>query len=163
MNPDYSVSQSSNVVPPRIVKNLTSVQGGTPAPIGQVVALTIDATSRGYDISQLLWQGQKQGNAGDVDAFYLSFQAESNDVYFLFDSDAAGTNSIDDSLAIAAGTALSLTTGTSFPPAKIIAGLPPVDVRIERAVDKTLIVKCASGKSAILRFWPSSQRMPGAT
>ena len=163
---DYSVEQSSNIVPPRIVTSATTDAGGTPPTFGQVVAITVDATSRGYDLTQLLWGGEKTGDLKREDHFFVSFQTDSNNVYFLLDSAAVGTHAIDDTQAIAAGTALTTLPagiGNAFPPAVIIAGLPPVDVRIERQVDKTLIVKCASAKTSILRFWLSSQRDPGSS
>jgi hypothetical protein len=166
---DYSVSQSSNIIPPRLAKQMDATRAATAGVaqtvVGQVIAITVDATSRRYDLTQLLWQEMRQGNLGDADAFFVSFQTDSNNVFFLLDSDAAAAtaNAVSDTATLNPGDALVLPTASPFPGAVIIAGLPPVDVRLNRQVDKTLIVKCAAAKTSVLRFWPSSQRMPGAT
>lgn len=158
---EYSVNQSSNIRPPRV---------------GQIIALAVDATSRGYDISQLKWNGVPIQKIAQHNHFFLSIQCETNDVYFAFDQAAAGLNSIDDTSAIAAAGTMVTPAITSVsaapdyiptltaaaPPAHLVGGLPPIDVRIDHLVDKTLIVKCAAGKTATLRMWPSSQNEPAA-
>lgn len=164
---DFVIDQANRVVPPRIVHSQATPGSATDTRVeGQIIALAVDATSRGYDISQLLLNGVKAGKIGDVNAFFLSMQCEGNDVYFLFDQAAPGTNSIDDTLSIAAGTAaLTLTSGSgsAFPPSHLPVGNTMVDFYVERLIDKTLIVKCAAGKTAVLRFGPSSNSLPGAT
>lgn len=159
---EYSVQQASNIRPPRA---------------GEILALSVDATSRGYDISALTWNGVPLTKLSNNNKYYLSMQCEgAGDVYFALDRAAAGTNSIDDTAAIAAGSPLVLPAASSFSsapdyirtfasavyPAHLVAGLPPIDVRIDHLIDRTIIVKCASGKTATLRFWPSSQNEPGA-
>lgn len=162
---DYAIDQASDIRPPRAA---------------QVLALTVDATSRGYDLTALPWNEVGVTKGGNRNHFFLSVQCEgTGDVYFILDRAPVGTNTIDDTTSIAAGTAFTKATiqtpasataapdytptySTALYPAHLVAGLPPVDIRIDRQIDKTLIVKCASGKTATLRFWPSSKNEPGA-
>lgn len=132
--------------------------------MGQVICLAVDSTSRAYDISKLAWNGVSVVKTSNRNEHFISLQCESNDVYFAFSSTAQGSaETIDDTASVTAGsvTALALPS-TPFPPAHLVAGLPPIDVRLDRQVDVTLIVKCVSGKTATLRIWPSSQNYPGA-
>lgn len=135
-----------------------------PARLGQIIALAVDATSRGYDLTALLWNGVTAVTKAKQDEFFLSFEAETNDVYFGFSGNAPGADTILDTTITAAGGTPALDAGPTFTSAqcaKIVNGLPPVDYRIVRTVDKTLIVKCAAGKTATLRFWTSSKSVPG--
>lgn len=161
---DIVIEQANWVVAPRIVH--AQANPGDTADItvlGQPICLSVDSTSRGYDLSQLPWNGVKQGKVGDVNAFFISIQCETADVYYLFDSAAPGTNAIDETISIAAGTALSLKSASPYYPAHLPFGNSPLDIYLEHLVDKTLIVKCASGKTATLRIWPCSNSLPGAT
>ena len=166
---NFTSDQADEVVPPCIVHSQASPGNTVDTRVeGQVIALSVDGTSRGYDISGLLWQGLKAGKAGDFNKLFLSIQCESNDVYFLFDSAAVGVNGIDDTQVIAAGQPLVLPVGVGsapkvFPPAHMPLGLTSWDMTITSQTHKTLIVKCASGKAATLRMWASSCLEPGAT
>lgn len=143
-----TLDQATNIVPPRA---------------GNIIALGVDATSRGYAIQSLQWGGQTVQQRPNQ--FYVTLLNDgSNDIFFAFDSAAPGTNEIaDTSITSAGGTiAFDALTSSICQCGKIPAGVW-MDVRIDRMVDQTLIVKCASGKTSTLRMWPSSQLMPGAT
>lgn len=151
MLPGYETQQANNITPPRV---------------GQIIALNVDATSRGYDLTALLWNGVPANKSGLEDYFYLSMQCETNDVFYAFDGQAVGADAIDDTQATAAGGTPALDTPGALVHAqcaRLISGLPEVPVRINRGIDKTLILKCASGKTAIIRIWASSQSTPGVT
>jgi hypothetical protein len=174
---DYAIDQANRVVPPRIVYSQTSPGNALSTSVraeGQVICLQVTGTSKAYDLTSILWGGQKSGKSGDFDLLYVSMQCESNDVYFLFDQEPATFgNTIDDTLQITAGTALSLTNGvagtppvptaTAYPPGHLPVGLTPVDYMLERQIDRTLIVKCSGSNTAKLRIWASSPLSPGAT
>jgi hypothetical protein len=155
--------QEGNIVPPRI---------------GFVLVQSVDQTSHGYDMTVLTMQDEnfllaKQGLCKNE--AWWDLEAIGGDIFFVFDTAAVGTNTIDDTVTNAAGTAWSnakntnnLTNGfppggsaTAFPCARIASGtIRPV--RVDRMNDKTLILKCASGNTATLRMTPSSQSLPGA-
>lgn len=161
MSHDYSVDQNCDVQAPRA---------------GEMIAISVDATSHGYDLTKLVWNGTSVVKLLSNNSFFVSIQCELNDVYFLFDQAPVGTNTIDDTSVITPGTALSLpavtsTTGApdyirtftaAVPPMHLVAGLPTVDYRINRLVDKTLILKCAAGKTATFRIGPSSKNLASA-
>ncbi len=136
--------QDGNIVPPRW---------------GFVIAQTCDATSRGYDLTALVFQDESvsvsKGQTGNQ--IWLDLEAIGADVYFAFDSAAVGTNSINEATVNAAGAAW--TGFTANAPGHIASGTVR-PVRIDRAVDKTLILK---GAGATLRISQSSQSLPGAT
>ena len=139
--------------------------------MGAIIALAVDATSRGYSLSGLALaaQGAAQQAASPLvqkraNQFFVTLMNDgSSDIYYTLDSAAVGVNEISDTAVTAAGgtigfDALPLSTCQC---AKIPAGVW-VDERLDHLTDLTLIVKCASGKTSTLRFWVSSQSMPGA-
>jgi hypothetical protein len=145
--------QDAYVIPPRL---------------GYVVAQSVDSTSRGYSMKSLVLQDENPSVAlGQMSNFvWLDFEAIGNDIYFLFDSAIVGSQVIDDTALNAAGVAwtgfTATNSGANCPPGRIAAGtIRPV--RVERQVDISLFLKCASGNTATLRITPSSQSMPGAT
>lgn len=148
----HAFEQSNNVVAPRL---------------GQIIAQAVDATSRGYDLTIIAFNAVKAANLGLEDEFFIDVMAEGNDVFWATDSAAPGVNAIDDTAATAAGTPPTLddptTVHTGLKCGHLIAGQPSISVRLDRAVDKTLVLKCAAGKTATFRYWPSSQSTPGVT
>jgi hypothetical protein len=137
--------QEGNILPPRI---------------GFVMAVTVDSTSRGYDLTLLKFQDEGLAPNGNSlkNELWLRLTAVTNDVFFAFDSAAAGTNTINDATLNAAGSAAAFTSGGCD---KVVAGTT-VQVRIDRLVDKTLILKAASA-SGSLRISQASQSLPGST
>jgi hypothetical protein len=130
---DRASAQADNVTPPRNTK---------------IIALTVDSTARSYDLTAIsLPDAYKLGQRNDV---YLTLQADGAKIYLAFHSATAST--LSDTAAVAAGAALAY----SATYAGYIPDGAAVEVRISRDVDKFLQVKCASGSSAILRFWASS-------
>lgn len=147
---DYSVSQASNITPPRV---------------GQVLALAVDATSRGYSISPLTFAGQGALQGNRPNQFYLRlFNDGANNVYFAFDSAAVSVNEISDTAITSAGGTLAFDTlPANTCQCDVIGPGDYQDVRIDKFEDVTLIVKCASGKTSTLRIRARSQSMPGIT
>jgi hypothetical protein len=147
--------QDGYVVPPRV---------------SYVVSQAVDATSRGYDVTQLNFQDEDpqilSTGSGKQNYVWVDMEAVGNDIYFAFDSAAVGTNTISDTQINTAGTAWTgwtppASANTGYPPGIIVAGtIRPV--RLNRQMDKTLILKCAATKTATLIMTPSSQSMPGA-
>ncbi len=130
------VDQAANITPPRR---------------GATIALGVDATARAYDMNALALGGFTPNDANSIQSFvYLTLQADGGDVFFYF-TDATHAD-LDDGAQITAGTALSFANTHC---AKIKADALH-EVRINRHVDRWLVVKCSSG-TATLRFWPSSE------
>lgn len=134
---------------------------------GAVIALTVDSTCRAYDMKGLALGGHTPGEAAkDPRSVVLWMQAETNDVYFYFadgevaanqftNESATATTDVDDidnTAAIAAGSALAFANTYA---GVIKAGNVPLPIRINRAIDRFLVVKAAS-TSGILRFWAAS-------
>lgn len=119
---------------------------------GAVWAVTVDSTARAYELDTIAlgaFTPEAAGTRSNHVVLYL--QAETNDVYFYFDS--ATGNSLDDTAkqtATAAALAFANTYG-----AVLKAGNPPLKVRIDRALDKFIQVKAAS-TSGVLRMWAGS-------
>ncbi len=130
--------QASNVLPPRR---------------GKVWAVTVDSTARAYDLSALGLANEAAPEAANTRRrhVFLALQAETNDVYFYFDS--ATGSSLSDSTTQAA-TAAAVTMATAHC-AVLEAGASPMYVRIDRTLDKFIQVKAAS-TSGVLRMWASS-------
>jgi len=147
MSLDQSVDQASNVVPPAI---------------GYIIALTVDGTSRGYDLTPLAYFGAHNGQNNQM---YWTFNVDGiSDVFYAFDSAAVGVNEISDTAILAAGSTLAFDSpGLGL--ATCMCGKIPAgvwkDERVDHFSHKTLILKCATGKSSTLRFWLSSQPMAG--
>lgn len=126
---------------------------------GAVLALTVDSTCRAYDMLSLDIAGFTPKNAQrEQSHVILWMQAETNDVYYYFASGEAGVTSttdvddINNTAAIAAGAALAYADTYA---AVLKAGNGPLPIRIDRSVDRFLVVKAAS-TSGVLRFWAAS-------
>lgn len=126
---------------------------------GAVIALEVDSTARAYDLKTLAFGGVTPDEAGrNPIHVMLWMQAETNDVYFYFADGEVGTVAttdvagIDNTAKVTAGSALAF-ANTYAPVLK--AGNGPLPVRINRAVDRFLVVKAAS-TSGVLRFWAAS-------
>ncbi len=119
---------------------------------GAVWAVTVDSTARSYDLRALALAGVTPENAGTRPQHVcLYLQADTNDVFFYFDS--ASGNSLSDTTAQAA-TAAAVTMADAHA-AVLKAGNPPMRVRIDRSLDKYIQVKAAS-TSGVLRMWACS-------
>jgi hypothetical protein len=120
---------------------------------GAVWAVTVDSTARAYDISKAALGGftpeATQSRRAEV---YLYLQAETNDVFFYFHS--ATDTALSDTAAQAATAADLGFVATHC--AILEAGSAPLKVRINRAVDKFLVVKAAS-TAGVLRMWAGSE------
>lgn len=137
---DRATQQSDGIEPPRR---------------GKIWVQTIDATARPYQISLMPFGGKAIVNAAQVDHIYLTLLAETNDVFYFFDS--ATGSSLSDTATNNAGTAVSATTmsASAAMACRLVAGVP-VNVRIERSLDQWIQLKTASG-AATVRIWASSQ------
>lgn len=134
---------------------------------GEVIALEVDSTCRAYDMKSLALGGYTpKESQRDPKYTVLWLQAETNDVYFYFASGpvsadaAAGTaavittdvDDIDNTAKVTAGAALAFANTYA---GVLKAGNGPLPVRINRGVDRFLVVKAAS-TSGVLRFWAAS-------
>lgn len=172
---NYTIDQANEVTPPRIVYSQKSAGDALSTSIraeGQVIALTVDGTSRAYDLTALLWEGLKAAKAANFDKIFVSLQCEGSDVYFLFDQEPASFgNSIDDTLTIAAAGTLAFTSGITanvpaakaYPPAHLPAGMTSWDFTLTDQIDRTIHLKCKGSGTSTLRIWCSSPLQPGAT
>jgi len=148
------------------VSNIQDQDGNViPSRAGFVMNQAVDSTSRGYDMRKLQFADETftVRQASQANLVWVDLTAEGADVYYVFDSAAVGTNTLDDTSINAVGVAW-----TGFPAAgtHTHAGVIKVgtsrQVRIDRQQDITLILKTASG-TANLRINQSSQSLPGAT
>ncbi len=130
--------QASNVLPPRR---------------GKVWAVTVDSTARAYDLSALALADSPAPEKANTKRRYvfLALQAETNDVYFYFDS-ATGSALADGTTQAAGAAAVTMANAHC---AILEAGASPMYVRIDRTIDKFIQVKAAS-TSGVLRMWASS-------
>lgn len=126
---------------------------------GEVIALTVDSTARAYDLLQVALAGfTPQNSQREQSSVVLWLQAETNNVYFYFASGEAGAvvttdvDDIDHAAAVAAGGSLAFANTYA---GIIVAGAAPIAVRIDRSLDRFLVVKAAS-TSGVLRFWAAS-------
>ncbi len=125
----------------------------TPPRRGQVWAVVADSTARAYDISKIALGGYTPEAALKKRAtVVLYLQAETNDVFFYFDS-AVGTSLSD--TAKQAATAADLAFADTYC-AILKAGNPPIMVRIDRTLDKFIQIKAAS-TSGVFRMWACSE------
>lgn len=125
---------------------------------GAVIALAIDTTARAYDLKDLPLGGYTPREAGRNPVHVtLWMQAETDDVYFYFADGEVGTvatTDVDDvstTAVVAAGAALAFADTYA---ARLVANNGPLPVRINRAVDRFLVVR--GDAAAILRFWAAS-------
>lgn len=134
MSESEATRHANNVLPPRE---------------GKIIALTLDATARAYDLKVLELGGASYKTDLKGQRVYLTMQAETADCFFLFCSD--GTTSLNQATAIAAGSALAYNDA-------YCARLPAntaIDVHIDKDTDRYLVVKGSA--AGVLRFWASSQ------
>lgn len=119
---------------------------------GSVWAVAVDSTARAYDMTALNLAGVAPEAAGTrpMDVF-LYLQAETNDVYFYFDS---VTGSALDNTAAQAASAAAVAYANTYA-VVLKAGNPPLRVRINRSIDKFIQVKAAAA-AGVLRMWASS-------
>lgn len=119
---------------------------------GAVWAVTVDSTARAYDLSKLPLGGYTpEASNAKRNEVVLYLQAETNDVYFYFDS-ATGIGLNDATLQAAGAGAATFADAYG---AILEAGGPPLKVRISRSLDKFIQLKAAS-TSGILRMWAGS-------
>jgi hypothetical protein len=126
---------------------------------GAVIALAVDSTARAYDLVSIALGGYTPFEAqNDGRHVTLWLQAETADVYFYFAPGEVGavvTTDIDDvsdTASITAGNAIAFANTYG---ARLVANNGPLPIRINRAVDRFLVVKAAS-TAGVLRFWASS-------
>ena len=134
---------------------------------GAVIALAVDSTARAYDMKSLALGGHTPTEAArDPKSVVIWMQAETNDVFFYFASGdvaadpAAGTSAVattdvddvSDTATITAGNALAFANTYC---ALLKAGNGPLPIRINRGVDRFLVVKAAS-TAGVLRFWATA-------
>lgn len=125
----------------------------TPPRRGAVWAVAVDSTARAYDLSATPLGGYTPEASGErrqhVDVY---LQAETNDVYFYFDT-ATGSSLSNTASQTATAAALAFAdTYCGF----LKAGLAPIKVRIDRSIDKFIQVK-ATSTAGILRMWACSE------
>lgn len=120
---------------------------------GAVWALTVDSTARAYDLSKAAIGGYTpEGSLKKRAEVYVWMQAQTNDVFFYFHTADASAD-LSDTAAQSAAEA-DLTFADSYC-AVLEAGESPIKVRLNRSLDKFIIVKAAS-TSGILRMWAAS-------
>lgn len=137
--------------------SLAEVQAASilPPRRGAVWAVAVDSTARAYDMTALSLAGATPEAAGTRPTHvYLYLQAETNDVYFYFDS-ATGSALADATKQAAAAGAVAMADAHG---AVLKAGNPPLRVRIDRSLDKFIQVKAAS-TAGVLRMWASSESL----
>lgn len=119
---------------------------------GATWAVAVDSTARPYDISKCALGGYtpEAGNKKRAEV-YLFLQAETNDVYFHFHT--SGTNDLADTSTQTA-TAADLSFAAAYG-AILEAGAPPLKVRINRNIDRFIVLKAAS-TAGVLRMWAAS-------
>jgi len=133
---DQATSQSDNIVPPRLSK---------------VCAITVDGTSRAYDL-RLLALGVAFRTAADNDYIYVDMVNDGAvTIYYAF-SNATGT--VDDTVVNAAAAA-PLVFGATMAQSIPAGGFR--SERVQRNVDQWLMLKCAGAGTSTLRMNASSQ------
>jgi hypothetical protein len=129
-----SEGQASNVRPPRR---------------GAVITLTVDSTARAYDLSVLtLGGGKPSADGSGARNVYLTLQSNADLFYHFSDTNSAV---LDDTATLSVGSTLAFANTYG---AKLVSG-QDVPVRLDRGVDKYIVLKTNSG-TATLRFWASS-------
>ncbi len=120
---------------------------------GAVLVIATDTTARPYDLKALtIGGGTPDGIGSKRQEVVLWMQAETNDVFFYFDS--ATSADLSETAAVAAGSTTTPTFSTTYG-ALLEAGGPPIRVRIDRKIDRWLILKSAT--AGILRIWAGSE------
>jgi hypothetical protein len=125
---------------------------------GAVFAVEVDTTCRAYDLKALELGGYTPTESGRNPVHVtLWMQAETEDVYFYFADGEVGTvagtdvDDIDTTAKLAAGSAIASANTYG---ARLVANNGPLPIRINRAVDRFLVVR--GDAAAILRFWAAS-------
>ena len=119
---------------------------------GSVWAVTVDSTARAYDLSKIAIGGYTpEASGGRRQTVVLYLQAETNDVYFYFDS-ATGSSLANGTTQAAAAADVAMAAAHC---AVLKAGSVEV-FRIDRTIDKFIQVKAAS-TSGVLRMWAYSE------
>ncbi len=127
------------------------VAASAPPRRGAVIALEVDSTARAYDISTLILGDTVAPDVDRRQEVVLWMQAETNDVFFHFHSSSA--TDLDEAAKITAGSAMAFANTYG---GLLEAGNAPVKIRINRQLDKYLVVIAAS-TAGILRFWAASE------
>lgn len=119
---------------------------------GLVLAVAIDSTARPYNLGALAFAGYTPSADSVTPAeVMLTMQADGCDVFYYFHS--ATASDLDNTAAVSAGGSPAYATTYA---AKVEDG-DAAHVMVNRAIDKFLVVKSASGASGTLRIWASSQ------
>ncbi len=139
-----ATAQSDNILPPR--RWVLNTASG-------VWAQAVDSTARSYAISLLPFDG-KPIVPGAINHVYVTMLCETADVYFAFGAATAAT--LDDTAVVSAGGTLSATSMPATMPFRLVKDVP-MSFRIDRGIDTFLQLKCASGSTATLRVYASSQ------
>lgn len=126
------------------------VADATPPRRSAVLAITLDATARAYDLSALDFGGFAT-SGGRRNQVFITIFADGADIFFYFAADNTVTL---DTTAIAAGGAVAY---SNVHAAKIASG-QSLRMRISRDADKFLHVK-GSG-AGTMRIWASSPAAP---
>ena len=128
--------QADNILPPR--RSL-------------ILAITVDATARAYDLSGITMGGSSYLTGQQGQRVYLTMQADGASMYYHFSSSSATT--LDNTAVIAAAGTIAYANTYG---AKLESGTS-IDLRIDRITDRYLVLKCASGATGTIRIWASSQ------
>lgn len=130
MSNTQAEGQAANIQPPKV---------------GEMLVITLDATSRRYDLGGVAWGGKAVDRAGDI------FMSLYGDVAFYFATNDTNAGTVDETAALAAGGAVSaFTTNAAW---QVPAGVE-VSFRFNRARHRYLVIKgSAAGK---VRIYASS-------
>lgn len=124
----------------------------TPPRRGAVWALTVDSTARAYDLRTVALGGYTpEASLAKRSHVVLYLQAETNDVYFYFDT-ATGSSLLDTTKQAATAATLAFNDAHCA----ILKAGTSMAFRIDRTIDKFLQVKAAS-TSGVLRMWAVSE------
>ncbi len=120
---------------------------------GTVWCVAVDATARAYDLSTLaLGAFTPAASSQRRNHVVLALQAELNDVFFYFDT-ATGSSLSDTAKQAATAAAVAFADTYCI---ILKAGNPPIQLRIDRSLDKFIQVKTAS-TGGNLRMWVVSE------
>jgi hypothetical protein len=122
--------QAANILPPRR---------------GEVLALAVDATARGYALGSLALGGATpEGAATGRQEIYVTVQAVTADVWLYFAP--ATASDLDPATAVAAGGTLSFANTYGW---RVPSGTEQA-FRLNRAQDKFLVCRTSSGTATLL-------------
>lgn len=124
----------------------------TPPRRGAVLAIDVDSTARAYDITALDLGGYTpEADHERRNEVVLYLQADTNNVFFYFHS--ATTSDLSDTAKVTAGAAATFANTYA---AVLKTSDPPLKLRINRNLDRFLVVKAAS-TAGVLRVWAGSE------